>query len=154
MNVDTRAGALEKTDWSKEFDWKVIRTLADYMTAYQIIREGVLFREHATESFLCILLDGKVRVMKEDSDGNRKELGRLGRGKVIGEMSLIDGLPRSATLIAAEAATVLIFTPADLRRLTSERPEVANAFLLRLGRDLSLRLRQTSGRLVDYLGVR
>jgi CRP/FNR family cyclic AMP-dependent transcriptional regulator len=147
-----RAATLDATEWSNEFDWPVIRTLARYMNVYQSQETGVLFHEYARESYMCIVLTGSVRVLKKDSNGRPKELNRFSSGKVIGEMSLLDGQPRSATLVAVETSTFLIFTLQELDRLAVDEPKVAYGLLRKIGRDISLRLRKTSGQLVEHLG--
>jgi len=151
MDPEQRASKLDLTDWSNELEWKVIQTISRYMNAYQVHKGGVLFREFSKEAFMCVILSGSVRVVKETSGGKPKVLRRFGAGRVIGEMSLMDGEPRSASLLAAKDTTVLIFTPKDLQKLSQMRPEVAIAFISRIAKEISIRLRQTSGILVDYV---
>jgi CRP-like cAMP-binding protein len=61
----------------------------------------------------------------------------IGPGKTFGEMSLIDGEPRSASAIALDDSKVLVLT---------------EMVLLKLAQLMSQRLRQTSDLLVDFLG--
>ncbi len=68
-----------------------------------------------------------------------KRLARLGEGAVVGEMSLIDGQPRSATVYATSDLHVLEISAADLRRLFKRAPSV----LRKLLEAMSLRLRET-----------
>lgn len=62
-----------------------------------LAREGTLGRE------FLLILEGTARVER-----GRKVIARLGRGDVIGEMSIIDGKPRSATVIAESPSSVLV----------------------------------------------
>lgn len=144
-----RAAALDETPWANEFQWETLQALAGYMHLFRIPQNGVLFHEYATESYLCILVEGRVTVRKESSTGESKVLGERTKGNVIGEMSLLDGCPRSATLVAATDVTVLIFGEEDLERMTSELPQEAIRLLRRIGRDVSMRLRKASGELVE-----
>ena len=146
-----RASALDRTPWSNEFKWDVVQVLARHMNMYRVTERGVLFHEHAAEAFMCIVLEGRVKVVKETSDGEPKVLTEFGNGKVIGEMSLLDGRPRSATLVASTDVNVLIFAANDLNRMLARNPEVAFRLLQRIARDVSLRLRHTSGQLVDLM---
>ncbi len=77
----------------------------------------------------------------------------LGTGKAYQQelLALIDGEPRSATCVATEPSVLLALTQAGFQRLCEERPALALKLLTRIAKLMSRRLRQTSGRLVDYL---
>jgi CRP-like cAMP-binding protein len=75
----------------------------------------------------------------------------LNRGKTFGELSLLDGGPRSSTAIAREDCTLLVLDEDALDDLQDAQPGLAARILRVLARLLSQRLRMTSGRLVDHL---
>lgn len=66
-----------------------------------------LFTEGSTGRELFIIHEGKVGVYKDGPDG-RVELAQVDRGNIIGEMSLLDTLPRSATVVAIEPVKALV----------------------------------------------
>jgi CRP-like cAMP-binding protein len=66
-------------------------------------------------------------------------------------MSLIDGEPRSATLQVNRAAVMLIISKLQFERMSNEVPRLALKLVLMIARQLSQRLRQTTGTLVDAL---
>ena len=86
-----------------------------------------------------------------DSTGVEKPLARIETGKPFGEMSLIDGEPRSATAKAKVDSKVLTLTQDDFRTLSEEHPRLGAILLMKLAELMSYRLRQTSGMLVEYL---
>ena len=100
---------------------------------------------------MCILLDGRLLIRKEDDAGQSKQLAVVRPGKCIGEMSLLDDSPCSATVQAESDAMLLLMTRERFHALIDEHPVLANLFILKIARLLSLRLRQTSGALVDRL---
>ena len=112
----------------------------------------MIVREGGHEVYLCLLVDGKVRVEKEGDRRVAKSLGSVGPGKTFGEMSLIDGEPRSASIIAEEAATLLVLTGDDFQSLSVEVPRLAIKILLKISKVMSQRLRQTTGALLNHLG--
>ena len=96
-------------------------------------------------------LEGKVAVIKKDHGDETKRLGVIRPGKTFGEMSLLDGEPRSASVIAEETSTLIVLTAEDFARLSSELPKLAMKVLLKISKLLSQRLRQTSGMLADHI---
>jgi CRP-like cAMP-binding protein len=114
---------------------------------------SAVFEEGSRDPYLCLIVDGEVEVRKEDAGRAGRVLVTLGPGKLLGEMALLDGEPRSATAIAVSDATLVIVTQADFDRLLQEFPGLGVKFLRRLARLVSARLRETSGRLVDHLSA-
>jgi CRP/FNR family cyclic AMP-dependent transcriptional regulator len=146
------AAMLEGVPMLSELDGSALRTLAAYMQAYRADDGMEIFREAETGQFMCLLVDGRVEISKEDSGGRRKIVSVVTPGKALGEMSLIDGEPRSATAVAAGSATLLLLTREEFLRIQREHPRLAVQLTLKLARLISQRLRQTSGVLVDFLG--
>lgn len=100
----------------------------EFAAGEDIVREGDL------GSQMYIVQRGRVSVRK--AVGERQvELAELGKGDIFGEMSLLEGLPRSTTVRALEPTTVMIVEP--------------GGFLLKIRRDPTLAfelLQQLSGR--------
>ncbi len=139
------------TQMFDDFEWHDIEALADYMQAYEAGKGTVLFREGQGGDFLCLIIEGKVDIVKEDIDGKRKTIAVVGPGKTLGEMAIIDGEPCSATAIVSEPVVLTILTQANFFRIINEKPALATKILLKLARLLSQRLRLASGLLVDRL---
>lgn len=81
-----------------------------------------------------IIVTGKVEVRR-----NRRKLTTKGPGEIVGEMALLDELPRSATLVTTEPTNVLVFSRREFRLLIGELPSVSRKLL----ETLSERLRET-----------
>ena len=69
----------------------------------------------------------------------------------MGEMSILDELPYSATAIATKTTKVVLITKSDFDKLTEKFPDLGLRVMRKIARLLSLRLRQTTGILLDYL---
>ena len=69
----------------------------------------------------------------------------------MGEMSILDELPYSATAIATEDTTVVLITKNNFDDMTEKHPELGLKVMRKIAKLLSLRLRQTTGILLDYL---
>src|SRR5947209_13498715 len=86
-----------------------------------LIRQGELGRE------LIVLVDGSVRV-----EQNGREIRRLGDGETLGEMALLDGRPRSATVITETPSTLLIVHKQSFDDLLDTVPGLCRQLLLAL----------------------
>jgi CRP/FNR family cyclic AMP-dependent transcriptional regulator len=86
-----------------------------------------------------VVLAGHVEVFINDDDKTRVVLQQLGPGEMFGELSLFDGEPRSASVVATEATRTFLIDRQDLERLFARKPSAALDILAVMGR----RLRQT-----------
>ena len=144
---------LEDSSWGKLFTFQEIMVLAKHMSAYRLPAGSSLFREGDRVPFLCLVYSGQVDVFKEDDDGTEKRLISIRKGKTLGEMSLLDQEPRSATCKAARETDVLILDEEALEKLKESNPLVALALVTTLAKEISRRLRKTTGTLVRADGT-
>lgn len=99
---------------------------------------ATLLRQGETGVGLYIVTSGKVHVTQETRTGETRDLGTFERGSVLGEMSLLDDLPRTATVIAIEPTRALVMPVWDFRAALRESPDIA----IKLLAVLSRRIRQ------------
>jgi CRP/FNR family transcriptional regulator, cyclic AMP receptor protein len=142
---------VESTHWADNFTGKEVDMLARYLHVCAAEKDAVIVREAGREAYLCLLIEGQVRIVKRAGE-SEKEIGSAGVGKIVGEMSLIDGEPRSASVIADEPSLVVILTGEGFNRLCNEAPRLGVKVLMKISKLISQRLRQTSGTLLEYLG--
>ncbi|HVV74979.1 MAG TPA: cyclic nucleotide-binding domain-containing protein [Mycobacteriales bacterium] len=101
-------------------------TPADYPAGHVLCTEGAIGRE------LIMLLDGEAAVQR-----GGKPVATVGPGDFIGEMSLLDGGPRSATVTASTELKALVLPTREFWQVLDEVPALAH----RLLRTLAERLR-------------
>lgn len=145
------ADMLESTVLFHELSRAEIETLAKYVHAYRAPQGTVLFEEGGRDSYLCILTSGKVDIFKESQDFEKKKLTTARAGSTLGEISIIDDFPHSASAITASETEIVMLTKANLQRICSEFPQLGNKLLWRIAWQLCTRLRQTSGILIDHI---
>jgi CRP-like cAMP-binding protein len=148
---DELCGMVESTQMFGDFEWHHIEDLCNYLEAYEADQGITLFREGDQGNYMCLIVEGSVDILKEDSHETNKIVSTVGRGKTLGEMALIDGQPRSATAVIAKPATLAILTKTSFQRIVREKPALATQILLKIASLLSQRLRIASGVLVAYL---
>ena len=92
---------------------------SEYVRGEVIMREGELGDE------LFCLVEGEVDVLRGAGTPDEMHLNRLGPGAYFGEMAVLDGSLRSATIVAASPVRVLVLAGERLRELVQEMPELA-----------------------------
>jgi signal transduction histidine kinase len=101
----------------------------------------VIFREGIPGDVLYIIWSGRVAVVK-DLRGETPTLLAYGEpGEILGEVSLLENGPHSASVVAVEDTRLLRLSRADLQRLVSEQSPTAIEILGGLGKTVSTRLR-------------
>jgi HEAT repeat protein len=105
----------------------------------------VIMREEEPGDDLFLLVEGQVDVLRSAGTPAEIQLNRLGAGAYFGEMAVLDGGPRSATIVAASPVRALVLQGERLRELVNEMPELAFDLL----RVLAGRLRKLEERMVD-----
>jgi CRP/FNR family transcriptional regulator len=100
---------------------------------------NILFRAGASGDGCYRVEDGLLKVTMVSSSGAERILAFLGPGTIVGELSIIDGLPRSATVIAVRDATLSSLSRAGFEDFADKHPAVYKS-LIKL---LAQRLRET-----------
>ena len=152
LPVFEKSELIESTVWGQDFTFEQIKQMARFMDLYKIKRKTILFAEGEKKAYLILITRGHVDVVKFDANNTPKKIATLGPGKTIGEMSLIDGEPRSASAVASTEATLLVMTAANFATLNKELPGIGLLLALKIAKQMSQYLRLTSGRLIDHLG--
>src|ERR1043165_6680990 len=119
--------------------------VADYPPSEVIVREG------APGVSMYIIKSGLVEVRKKDpTTGIDFLVAQLSEGSAVGEMSLLTGKPRSATVTTVQPSVVFTLTRADFRNLLTQHPEIS----LGLARILAERLEDATKQVgVEYVNL-
>jgi CRP-like cAMP-binding protein len=126
------------------FGWLDAETIARISAQSRPLRVPagrVIFRKGDPGDGCYLVLDGALKVTLPVGAGQDVLLAILGRGDVVGEMALLDNLPRSATVIAARASALRHFSTAAFHTLAQTDGELARQLLrvvtarLRAGND-------------------
>ena len=99
------------------------------VTKQRYKRGEVLVEQGQKSNALAILLTGRARVVSADSRGREVILATLGPGDYIGEMSIIDNEPHSATVRAEVQTDVLMLGRSEFARCMPESSSMAYAVM-------------------------
>lgn len=115
-----------------------------YLARINHFDEGVaIFNEGDPGDCLYIIASGNVDLYSRTDGGDEIKLQTLGVTDVFGEMALLDGLPRSATVKAATKTILFYINRTDFNIFLTQNPDVA----LKLIETVSIRLRETNKKL-------
>src|SRR3989454_5229883 len=119
--------------------------IGDFPPAEVIVREG------APGVSMYIIKSGLVEVRKKDPmTGIDFLVAQLSDGAAVGEMSLLTGKPRSATVTTVQPTVVFTLTRADFRNLVTQHPEIS----LGLARILAERLEDATKQVgIEYVNL-
>jgi len=142
--------ALARVDLFSGLRKKELKDLATYCGERTFSPGSVLLSQGEQGLGLFMLTKGTVRISRATSpDGTEEVPGTAGAGDVIGEMALLDDLPRSATVTAVDEVTVLLLPLWEfrriLRRILRRDPDVGLDLLAVLSR----RLREVEQRVLE-----
>jgi CRP/FNR family transcriptional regulator, cyclic AMP receptor protein len=91
--------------------------------SFQFGEEIVKERDPGDSAF--IIKEGRVSIVKKTADDRNLNLAELCEGDFFGEMSLLDGEPRSATAVAQSPCTLLRITRDEFTDVIREYPSIA-----------------------------
>lgn len=95
-------------------------------------KESVILVEEEVGTALFVITKGKVKVSRTSTDGREVILSILSDSDFFGEMSILDGLNRSATVVALEDTELFIIQRKEFLDLLNKHPEISIALLSEL----------------------
>lgn len=120
------------------------------LAQYHVFHKGdVIIREGAPGRQLFIIVSGKVEIIKGLGEKTERRVRTFGPHSYFGEMALIDGLVRSASVVAKKETQVLSLDQLDLRQEIEKYPTLAIELLQMLSR----RVRAIEKSMVTTIGA-
>lgn len=105
-------------------------------------RGARVFHEGDESDACYVIRSGEVRVTREHSDGRAIALATLGAGEIVGELAMLDGEVRSASVEALTDVDLLAIAARDMRALLERNPDITAKLVVALTR----RVRETNER--------
>ena len=124
-------------------DESELRKLTPLLHHRDYFPRDVIVKQGAPGAGLYILAGGEAEVVLESESGDNLVLATLGPGRMFGEMSLLDGEPRTASVVSTARSHVLGFFRADLMDLAAHSPSLGFKVFYRLGQLTQERLIET-----------
>ncbi len=131
---------LEVFEFLNEEDYD---TLEQYMFRYQYDEGQYVFKEGAHGGYMFFIVQGEAEVTKLVKN-QRVMVARVSRGRSLGEMSLLDGHTRSASVRALSELTLIVLKREEFNQLLDDHPSIANRVVMGIAGLLSSSLRRTT----------
>ncbi len=142
-----------------ELEEKDLLKVVKLGTSQKYKKGNIVVLEQESGAALFVIISGKVKVVRMDEDGREVILSMFGPGEFFGEMSLLDGLARSASVIATVKSELFMIHRRDFLELLNEFPTVTISLLAELAMRLrkadmqikSLSLKDAEGRVANVM---
>jgi CRP-like cAMP-binding protein len=131
VSQDDKIERLEEVALLEACTRKQLRAVARIAEVVEVPDGTVLARTGTPGEEFFLILDGHARV-----EVSARKRARLGPGDYFGEMSLLDGGPRSATVVAETPLRLLVIKRRNFATLLREAPELTQSILATLSRRL------------------
>lgn len=120
--------------------------LAQQLRVLKVKKNDVLFRKESEGTTLYVIQDGAIKIVLPSKLGEEMIITIFTQGDFFGEMSLLDGMPRSADAVAMETSTLLLLNRNDFISFLKNQETAVETILS----SLSARLRRTDDMLEDH----
>ncbi|GAB4291013.1 MAG: Crp/Fnr family transcriptional regulator [Ignavibacteriaceae bacterium] len=120
-----------------DLDTEALNKISGLGTVQTYKKNSLILSEEDAGTTLFVIIEGKVKISRTSKDDKEVILSILNESDFFGEMALLDGMNRSASVTALEDSRLFIIQRADFLNLLREHPEVSIALL----RELTQRLR-------------
>ena len=137
-----------------ELDDDDLQRIADLMVSKRYRKNNLIIFEEDLGRNMFIIKNGRVKISGISNEGGEAIFSILGEGEFFGELSIIDGLPRSATVTSMDDVELWVLNRGDFLEMLQKYPQIAITLLKELARRIrrsdlqikSLSLKDARGR--------
>lgn len=123
-----RKRTLKQIELFSDFSEAELEEVATSLTFAAFVRGDVITHQGAVAHWLYILINGEIDIWFETPNHERRHLTTLPAGRVFGEMGLMTGEPRRATVTARTDAECYRLDKKSFEHIMQSRPELAEVF--------------------------
>lgn len=142
------ATMLADTRWGEYFSPKELEKLSHFMTVRRFTEGQTVFSQGDTERYLAFIIKGNIDIAKDIGDSLERVVVSMRPKTHFGELSFVDGKPRSASAVAKGAVTVLFFPRERFEDLLKTDKDLGIKIQEVLLKSVCARLRMTTHELV------
>lgn len=142
-----RSDILRKCFLFRNFSPGHVETIVAMSRVVTLPGNYVVFERGSSGDEMLVVLHGRLKVSVADGDGREIVLGTVGSGEIVGEIAMLDGRGRSATVTTLAPSELLVIHRKDFMPFLEQNPKVAIDLIM----VLALRLRLNTEQLAELL---
>lgn len=135
---------LAQIPFFKEMESEYIQMLSERMQVHKVEKDNLIISEGDESKRMYFIVEGTVIVFRKNYKGRVEDICELSAPNYFGEMSIIDGGPRSASVGAKTNVVLAELKWDDVRFLFEDKPEIMCYIFKNIGNTLSMRLRRVN----------
>lgn len=128
----------------KDMKNEYIEMLSKKMQVHHIDKGNLIISEGDESKKMYFIIEGTVNVFRKNYKGRTEAICELNAPNYFGEMSIIDGGPRSASVESKTDVVLAELKWDDVRCLFEDKPEIMCYIFKNIGNTLSMRLRRVN----------
>ncbi len=132
MSQIDQINILKKISLFKNLDDQDLQSLLSLFISRRYNRGELILRQYSKGDALFLIIKGRVKVVLYGENGKEIVLSILNANDFFGEMSLLDGKPRSANVMAAEESTILVLERKVFKSHLLQHPLITLSLLEKL----------------------
>ena len=130
-----------------------LKAISPFFLTLHVAAGATVYDEGDRESFLCLIASGAVSVVKGLRSHAQQVITDLGPGESVGEVSLIDNHPRSASVVASTDTVLFSLTSRNLLEMHDKAQPAWSKIIYNISISLAARLRTTTDLLAENMGI-
>jgi NTE family protein len=119
----------ERLPLFRDLSRKTLKELTEELTWFSLPAGEPLFHQGASGDALFVLISGMLSVTINDHRGGARRIGYIHAGETVGELALMSGGPRSATVTALRDSTLFGLDQSAFQRLIDRHPHTSSQLL-------------------------
>lgn len=127
-------------------DSESIKTIETLVAVRNMSKRTVILTQGEESNSLYLVLEGRLKAYLSDAEGKEVTLGYIEQGETFGELSLLDGKPRSASVMALTPARCAVLSRASFLSILKDNPSIA----LHLLEIMAYRVRTSTASIADF----
>lgn len=149
-NKEALIFALEKIAFFDDLSREEMDILMNFMSLYELNSGEFLFSEGEMGQYVCFVVEGRLEVLKRSITGSEVAITTVTKGFSIGDMSLLDPAPRSASIRARSRSILAILPRSAFKIILQKHPAIGIKILIGFARFQTENLRKASNQLNAY----
>ncbi|MGI9213517.1 MAG: Crp/Fnr family transcriptional regulator [Methylococcaceae bacterium] len=137
---------LEAVTLFEGLDLESIKTIETLVAVRNMSKRTVILTQGEESNSLYLVLEGRLKAYLSDAEGKEVTLGFIEQGETFGELSLLDGKPRSASVMALTTARCAVLSRAGFLSILKDNPSIA----LHLLEIMANRVRTSTASIADF----